>query len=236
MTLAGMNARAQEETAPQPAPATSEATSALIELSRQVAELEGKVKEKDAAIREVARQKDAVIDSITRAANAREEFLDKQLKAKDEEVTQYQKKFINVASNFLYIPYDRYSLDNLALPAFQEINGTALYKEYEQRETLLKNYEDNIKELIRFCSTCKIDNPFDISQEKKKAQNSFNALAVVTDYKKYSDWQNTYLGKYIAKISNAINAVNDNNYNNLEKQLKDMAAQLSAMLKAGNTQ
>lgn len=131
----------------------------------------------------------------------------------------YQKKFSTMASNFLYLPYNRYSIDEIAIPAYDAIKGSELYIQRAIRLQLLKSYREDIESLIEYISDMepKLDKLTGIfkmatvtikNNKWLELKNSLNSLRFVREYQKYTDWKETYLGKQYLAIAGMLGGDN----------------------------
>lgn len=138
------------------------------------------------------------------------------------------KSLINIASNFLYIPYEAYSIEKIAIPAFEIVSDRELREKHAVGYKLLKNYQRDIRALLSFIKQAK---------EKLNAQwalrtpdvkngvlNDLQAQGFYTSYKEYKEWQETFLGKQIVKVENVIKTCSDSNkpvFDDIEIQLNN---------------
>ena len=135
--------------------------------------------------------------------------------------------FVEMASNFLYLPYNRESIEMIAIPAFNQAKGSSFYDDYKIRYHLLRNYSKDIKELQYFLNDCisdlkkfnskdsdydpfysvygDSDSPETPASLAKQFNNRFLKLRCVSDYKEYGKgWEETFLGKLIYRIEKAL--------------------------------
>lgn len=138
------------------------------------------------------------------------------------------KKLANIASNFLYIPYEAYSIEKIAIPAFEAISLSSLRKKNEIKYTLLKNYQQDILSLLNFIHETKesFNNPFasKTSDTKNLYINKLHAQNFYKTYIQYSDWKSTYLGKKITKIESILvnsNGAKKPNFDEIENELSN---------------
>lgn len=113
-----------------------------------------------------------------------------------------QRRLISMASNFLYIPYDEYSIEEIAIPAFLSTKGTSAYTRYQNRLPLLQNYKSDIASLVESLTQIEKDLEWGIVRNQK-ANEHLNNLKISPLYQRYSsydDWENTYLGVQIQII------------------------------------
>ena len=148
--------------------------------------------------------REVVTDDAAIISNLRE-----QLKMKDEQIDKYLKKLISIASNFLYLPYEKYSINDVAIPAFETARGTEYYTKYNIRLTLLKNYKTDTDALIKFLVSHQNEakrNEYNLSSWAANIRSEFNAMPVVQSYKQYGDgWDETYLGQVIYGVLEQLN-------------------------------
>ncbi len=115
-----------------------------------------------------------------------------------------QRRLISMASNFIYIPYDEYSIDEIALPAFLSTKGTPAYIKYQNRLPLLQNYRGDISALISFLTQAEKDLSIGLTRlrenKAKEHLSNIQTMPLYLRYSSYDDWKNTYLGTQICTI------------------------------------
>lgn len=113
---------------------------------------------------------------------------------------------INVASNFIYIPYEAYSVKEIAIPAYQMVSDEGLKVRYKSRYEFLSKYKEHIVEFISCLNEMKkvLSNPF--AKDADDAINVLHAKRFYTAYHEFEGWESTFLGSRIIAI---------------EKQMKD---------------
>lgn len=230
--VAAFPALGQEETKS----AQSSEVSALIELASMKSEADRIIKEKEAEIDSLKLQNEERIQNLTSLFSAKIDSLNNVIKAKDLEMEDLQLSLISAASNFLYLPFDQYSITEIVDPAFEAVKGnTALYTRYRNRLVLLDNYEKHSKELINFLKNHENDevNIFRAEEWAKSTKNEFNALSVVSAYKTYDDWPETYLGKIITDIDSSLSSGNPSE-EKVRATFKAKREYLENMLTAGH--
>lgn len=139
------------------------------------------------------------------------------------------KKLANIASNFLFIAYEAYSVDNIAIPAFEAITIPSLREKNEIKYNLLKRYQQDIQSLLNFLNEVKAEyknNPF--ASKSSDVKNTFIQKLRNQDfyknYEKYDRWRETYLGKQIVKVENVLNNSGGSkkpNFDSIENELKN---------------
>lgn len=125
-------------------------------------------------------------------------------KLKCGELQQAQRKanvcLFNIASNFLYIPYEAYSVEKLAIPAFEAVTDKELKTQHSVNYVLLKSYQNDVKQLLDFITSAEkeLGNPFakNADEQLRKLHN----LPAYINYKQYSDWKGTWLGKRLCEV------------------------------------
>lgn len=122
-----------------------------------------------------------------------------------EQFLKSEKALISMASNFIYIPYEAYSIDSIALRSFESVADKSLKEKYRIRYTLLKNYKQDIADFAAFLKL----------QQKELSKNPFrnDANDVISllhqqpfysTYQQYDDWASTFLGSKIAFVENQL--------------------------------
>ena len=115
-----------------------------------------------------------------------------------------QRRLISMASNFLYIPYDEYGIEEIAIPAFLSTKGTPAYTRYQNRLPLLQNYKSDVTILINSLSQMEKDLEIGLTaMRNQKASDHLNNLQISSIYQRYTsydDWENTYLGEQLQSI------------------------------------
>lgn len=132
------------------------------------------------------------------------------------------KKLVNIASNFLYIPYEAYSIQEIAIPAFKAVTDEQLLHKHQIKLTLLVNYQQDIRDLLSFIS----DIEKELGNRFAKDLKVLNQRYINTDYyhryNQYDDWKNTYLGKRINYIDAKMKSYNGSNkpdFTSIKKEL-----------------
>lgn len=130
-----------------------------------------------------------------------------------------------ISYNFLYIPYEAFSIKNIAIPAFNAINNPYIKEAGKVQFSLLQSYETDIKELI-VCYR-KIEDELDLSYDGIEYVEKIKGTDVYNNYNKYDDWENTYLGKNILLAISRMESFTRKN----KTSLKDLIAELEKCLK-----
>jgi len=173
----------------------------LIQANKRILELELKHRDDSILLKNTSLYMSKLrADSLS--ANSRERILKEQLLKSD-------KCLISVASNFLYIPYEAYSIDSIAIRSFETISDKSLQQKYSIRYSLLKSYKDDIISFISFLSKQQEsinNNPF--NKDAKDAIAALHNLPLYIAYHRYEDWMATFLGRKIVIVEQQLNAFN----------------------------
>lgn len=152
------------------------------------------------------------------------------IKKRETTIDTLQRKLISMASNFLYIPYDQYSIEEIAIPAFEITKGSSLYTQYSNRLPLFREYRQNIQSIIDFLEKVEKDTavPLASYREKMAAESIdiLNNLPVCRNYSLYDDWENTYLGQIIVSIKELLISPNESTPSQLRKIKENLKAVL----------
>ena len=181
--------------------------SEIEDLRKRIDVLVGTMVEKDEIIKSLKEEKDNAIKSLKNEILT----LQNENKSKEDRISYMEKEMISIASNFLYIPYEDYSIKEVAIPAFNNVKDIALKSKYNNRLELLQDYSEHVTELRVFLEG--------MNQEmekkplmRKKEDELLRALHDLSVYKDYTvkykgEWQETYLGKLLVKVENKIKDV-----------------------------
>lgn len=141
-----------------------------------------------------------------------------------------QLKLISMASNFLYIPYEAYSIDKIAIPAFKATNGSKAYSKYQNRLPLLNNYKADVQSLIKYLAETEDDLSIGLTSMRNgnavMRLNILESLPLYTRYASYNDWKNTYLGSQIIEIQKLLKTPSEKT----STQLKNIRVKLENLL------
>lgn len=139
---------------------------------------------------------------------------------KNQEISN--KKLVNIASNFLYIPYEAYSIQEIAIPAFKAVTDEQLLYKHQIKLALLENYQQDIRDLLSFI----LDIEKELGNRFAKDLKVLDQRYINTDYyhryNQYDDWKNTFLGKRIYYIDAKMKSYNGSNkpdFTSIKKEL-----------------
>ena len=142
-----------------------------------------------------------------------------------------QRSLISMASNFLYIPYDEYSIEEIAIPAFLSTKDTPAYTRFQNRLPLLQNYKSDVISLVNSLSQMEKDLEIGLTaMRNQKANEHLNNLQVSSLYQRYTsydDWENTYLGEQLKSIFGLLKSPTDQT----SSKLKTIRTNLEGLLK-----
>lgn len=134
------------------------------------------------------------------------------------DIDEYKASFVEMATAFLYVPYNEEGITKIAIPAFQLSKGSSYYNDYKIRLTLLQNYNKNTDQLkkylgkwcLEFDDAHKLIEQNKLTNVQSKLGNiipEFYKLSCVEEYKSYGDgWEETFLGEIINRIENLLNS------------------------------
>lgn len=120
-------------------------------------------------------------------------------------------KLINMASNFLYIPYEAYSIQNIAIPSFKAITDTQLAQTHQVKLALLENYQKDIEGVLMFIQTIEKELGNRFAKDLNDLDRQFEGTDFYLRYIQYNDWENTYLGKRLKYIDMKMKSYNGSN-------------------------
>ena len=111
------------------------------------------------------------------------------------------KCLISVAANALYVPYEAYSVKEIAIRSFETVHNVELKNKHEIQYHLLKSYSDDIKSFLSFITKTK--NEIEKNRFAHDANDAFQSLQMESfynSYHRYDDWKSTFLGKMIDDV------------------------------------
>lgn len=143
-------------------------------------------------------------------------ILKKELETATTHAKSVENNLIILASNFLYIPYEAFGVEEIAIKAFESIKDYTLKQENQQCYLLLKQYQNHLKEFKLY-----------LQRVQKECNGIFQATAtefidskdpsispdlILTeqqfyqDYIKFEGYQNTFIGGLIQKTEEILRA------------------------------
>ena len=131
------------------------------------------------------------------------------------------KRLVNIASNFLYIPYEAYSIEKIAIPAFKAIVNDRLRNEHHIKYELLCNYRKDIENILLFIEYAdnELQRPF--VKNANDIQLQFQNKSFYRSYQNYPEWSDTYLGGKISLIEKQLKEFDGNQHKVDFTALKD---------------
>lgn len=160
------------------------------------------------------------------------ESLDRKVKEAEKHAESVEKSLISMASNFLYVPYEAYGVEEIAIKAFESIQNTKLKQEYNQRYILLKNYQNHLREfkayLERVQKACKA--PFqatatefiDSIDPKVSSDLILKKQPFYLEYIKYNEYKDTFIGGLIQKTESILKAHTKQNKANVQGVIEEI--------------
>lgn len=114
---------------------------------------------------------------------------------------------INLASNFLYIPFEAYSVQKIAIPAYKTIFDSTLRQKHQIKYDLLDKYQNHVKKFMDFLNLIQIDlkKPFRKRDLAIQWVEKFKEQDFYKDYFQYDDYKSTYLGKLFIEVESRLN-------------------------------
>lgn len=165
-------------------------------------------------------------------AEREKESLDRKAKEAEKHAESVEKSLISMASNFLYVPYEAYGVEEIAVKAFESIQNSKLKQEYNQRYILLKNYQNHLREfkayLERVQKACKA--PFqatatefiDSTDPKVSSELILKKQPFYLEYSKYNEYKDTFIGGLIQKTESILKAHTKQNKANVQGVIEEI--------------
>lgn len=174
----------------------------------------------------------ARIDSL----NAVITRLDNDLKKKENQIDTLsdtnltlQKRMGTMILNYIYMPYEKYVIEQVAVPGIPLITDPKTVEKAAPRFEILKNYAKDIMSMKQFVDSInmrKNANPFGRKEYFGKVAQNLKNTPTFKRYEAYSDWEQTYLGKIIAELYRKLMAVNQDkelDITDIKRRLNDLA-------------
>lgn len=154
-------------------------------------------------------QKQSIEDSL-RMYKIQCDDAQEQNKSLMDKTIKNDKALISMSSNFIYIPYEAYSVDSIAIPAYESVQDLVLKRQYEIRYQLLKNYKENVSETVKLLNDIfqECNAPFASGGQSNELISKITQSRVYAQYKQYDDWRNTYLGYMLTEVVGYLKAFN----------------------------
>ena len=136
---------------------------------------------------------------------------------------------VNVASNFLYIPYEAYSVELIALPAFEAVTDRMLREKHNVRYDLLKNYKKHVEELRDFLVNLERELKFAGKYEAMGALTKMKQSSFYSAYQRLGEvMKDVYIGKKVLEVERQLEVFDGNTHG---LNVKDIIDELNACLK-----
>ena len=115
------------------------------DISKSIDELESQIRDKGEELNELKKKVLETQSNVEEANSQGPDALTDSLEKINKQIDGCNIALIEMATNFLYIPYDEYCIKYIALPAFKATEGSKYYNDYQIRYVLLKSYKNDIK-------------------------------------------------------------------------------------------
>ena len=124
-----------------------------------------------------------------------------------EHIKKVDTVLINIVSNFLYIPFEAYSIQKIAIPAFKIISDSSLIHKHQIKFGLLVRYQVHVNNMRDYLTLMQTDlmKPFSKRDLAMQWLNTFKEQAFYRDYCRYDDFKSTYLGKLFNEVESRLN-------------------------------
>lgn len=111
---------------------------------------------------------------------------------------------ISMASNFIYIPYEAYSIEQIAIPAFQAARNSVLYDQHRIRLEILQNYRVDVEFLVDYLDSATEELSIGLTALREQKAREYTSKLTQSSpylrYNRYDDWKATFLGKTMSEI------------------------------------
>lgn len=171
------------------------------ELDNDYDSLRGQYEALSDSLRLLSNSLDSLNDSLWlyKKGYAEEQAQNESLRAK---LIKGDKQLISMASNFLYIPYEAFSVERIAIPAYESVQDEALREQYRVRYDLLKNYKADISGMAALLRSIhdKCSAHFASNGQSEEWIKQITQSSIAVRYQQYDDWQNTYIGQVLTEV------------------------------------
>lgn len=167
-------------------------------------------------------QQDSINTKKLREIELKYNSLQRDYEALSKSQKQANVKLINMASNFLYIPYEAYSIQNIAIPSFKAITDTQLAQMHQVKLALLENYQKDIEGVLMFIQTIEKELSNRFAKDLRDLDRQFEESDIYLRYIQYNDWENTYLGKRLKYLDMEMKSYNGSNKPDFSSIKKDL--------------
>lgn len=129
------------------------------------------------------------------------------------------KSLINTASNFLFIPYEAFSIQKVALPAFEAVYNQEMREKHIMTHHLLKSYRADIEDLLSFIIECENELSKPFTKNANEMLTRLRTMPFYERYIKYENWSTTFLGKKITILEKQLSMFDGKNHKFTPKAL-----------------
>jgi hypothetical protein len=178
----------------------------------------------------VNKRQSEMVDSI--------KMLQRQLLEKNNEIEQYKLNnkaleaqigredtcIVNLSTNYLFIPYEDYSVENSAVPAIDNVYNKTLLEKQSVRINLLKNYKQHVQQFRDFLIRMNVECKKKFRDINKDFITPFTSQPFFIEYKKFDKHESMYLWKFYVEVLKRFKSyTNENNpkFDDIIKELTD---------------
>lgn len=122
------------------------------------------------------------------------------------------RRLVNITSNFLYIPYEAYSVEKIAIPAFRAIANAELKDKHQIKYELLCNYRKDIEDIMSFMEYAHSELIKPFVKDANDVLLQFRSKSFYRSYQNYPDWAATFLGGKISLIEKQLHDFDGNQH------------------------
>lgn len=178
---------------------------------------------------EAQRKQISLLQDSIKIVSEEKASLEKKKENADKHAEKVEKSLISMASNFLYLPYEAYGVQEIAIKAFESVQDPQLKEKYNQRYVLLTNYQKHLREFKTY-----------LEKVQKACNGVFQATAIefidtndpsvspelilkkqpfYQEYIKYNGYEETFIGSLIQKTISILKSHTKQNRANLKGTL-----------------
>ena len=168
-------------------------------LSQQVERLQKELKERLAHTDDLQKQQSTYKRDLAQCSSELKGIKDANSRL-EKEISDRNKKLENIATNFIYIPYEDFSIQEVAVPAIESLDGNYSSLEIGVKADLLKHYREDFKSLLEFFKSTYKTPKVNSANEFQENLIAFEKLELIKRYESYEDCQNTFIGKIIEEV------------------------------------
>lgn len=189
-------------------------------IAEQIIKINGEIE----AAKTTLQLKNDIIDSLKKELNKVNSKNSNKINIESEKKTQeaiqpYQSKLVELSSRFLFIPFESYTIESVAINSFEAAKGSAEYARHQLVLQLLRSYRTDMQALIEFIVNA--ENSFKNGTPNKAALLvDLSLLSFIDKYKGLKDWENTYLIRQCKLVKEAIDNNSSDSLSTIKKRLQ----------------